>query len=36
MARISRLDHSEVTPEIATLYGKIFAVSDSVPNMFAT
>ena len=34
MARISRLDRSEVTPEIATLYDKIFAVRGNVPNMF--
>src|SRR6476469_9936912 len=34
MSRISRLDRSEVTPEIATLYEKIFAVRGNVPNMF--
>jgi len=34
MSRISRLDRSEVTPEIATLYDKIFAVRGNVPNMF--
>ena len=34
MSRISRLDRNEVTPEIATLYEKIFAVRGNVPNMF--
>src|SRR5580698_5829397 len=34
MSRISRLNHSEVAPEIATLYDKIFAVRGNVPNMF--
>jgi uncharacterized peroxidase-related enzyme len=34
MARISRLDRSQVAPEIATLYDKIFAVRGNVPNMF--
>jgi len=34
MSRISRLDRNEVTPEIATLYDKIFAVRGNVPNMF--
>ena len=34
MSRISRLDRSEVAPEIATLYDKIFAVRGNVPNMF--
>lgn len=34
MSRISRLDRSEVSPETATLYDKIFAVRDNVPNMF--
>jgi uncharacterized peroxidase-related enzyme len=34
MSRISRLDRSEVTPEIAALYDKAFAVRGNVPNMF--
>ncbi len=34
MSRISRLDRSEVTAEIATLYERVFAVRGNVPNMF--
>ena len=34
MSRISRLDRSEVTPDLATLYDKIFAQRGNVPNMF--
>ena len=34
MSRISRLEHSEVTPEIAALYDKVFAQRGNVPNMF--
>jgi uncharacterized peroxidase-related enzyme len=34
MSRISRLDRSEVTSEIALLYDKIFAQRGNVPNMF--
>jgi uncharacterized peroxidase-related enzyme len=34
MSRISRLDRSEVTPELATLYDKAFAQRGNVPNMF--
>ena len=34
MSRISRLDHSEVTPEMASLYDKAFAQRGNVPNMF--
>ena len=34
MSRISRLDRSEVAPEIAALYDKIFAQRGNVPNMF--
>jgi uncharacterized peroxidase-related enzyme len=34
MSRISRLDRSEVTPEIAVLYDKAFAQRGNVPNMF--
>ena len=34
MARISRLDRSQVTPEMAALYDKIFALRGNVPNMF--
>ena len=34
MSRISRLDRSEVTPEMASLYDKVFAQRGNVPNMF--
>ena len=34
MSRISRLDRSEVTPEMVALYDKIFALRGNVPNMF--
>jgi len=34
MSRISRLDRSEVTPEVASLYDKVFAQRGNVPNMF--
>lgn len=34
MSRISRLDRTQVTPEIAARYDKIFAVRGNVPNMF--
>ena len=34
MARISRLDRSEVTPEMAVLYDKAFQQRGNVPNMF--
>jgi uncharacterized peroxidase-related enzyme len=34
MSRISRLDRSEVAPEIAGLYDKVFAQRGNVPNMF--
>lgn len=34
MSRISRLDRSEVTPETAALYDKVFAIRGNVPNMF--
>jgi uncharacterized peroxidase-related enzyme len=34
MSRISRLDRSQVTPEIATLFDNIFALRGNVPNMF--
>jgi len=34
MPRISRMDRSQVTPEIAALFDKIFAVRGNVPNMF--
>ena len=34
MSRISRLDRSEVTPEMASLYDKAFAQRGNVPNMF--
>jgi alkylhydroperoxidase family enzyme len=31
---MSRLDRSEVTPEMAALYDKAFALRGNVPNMF--
>ncbi len=34
MSRISRLDRSAVTPDIAALYDKAFAQRGNVPNMF--
>lgn len=34
MSRISRLDRSEVAPDIAALYDKAFAQRGNVPNMF--
>jgi uncharacterized peroxidase-related enzyme len=34
MARISRLDRSEVSPETGVLYDKAFAQRGNVPNMF--
>ncbi len=34
MSRISRLDRSQVTPDIAALYDKAFAQRGNVPNMF--
>lgn len=34
MSRISRLDRSDVNPELAGLYDKIFAQRGNVPNMF--
>jgi uncharacterized peroxidase-related enzyme len=34
MSRISRLERSEVTPEIAGLFDRIFAQRGNVPNMF--
>ncbi|MGA2653214.1 MAG: carboxymuconolactone decarboxylase family protein [Terracidiphilus sp.] len=34
MSRISRLDRSEVTPDMAALYDKAFAQRGNVPNMF--
>jgi uncharacterized peroxidase-related enzyme len=34
MSRISKLDRTDVAPEIVTLYDKIFAVRGNVPNMF--
>jgi uncharacterized peroxidase-related enzyme len=36
MSRISKLERSEVTPDLATLYDKIFAQRGNVPNMFRT
>ena len=34
MPRISRLDRSEVTPEMAAMFDKAFAQRGNVPNMF--
>ena len=34
MPRISRLDRSEVTPDLAALFDKVFAQRGNVPNMF--
>ena len=34
MSRISRLDRSQVSPEMAALYDKAFAQRGNVPNMF--
>jgi uncharacterized peroxidase-related enzyme len=34
MSRISRLDRSEVTPDLATLFDNVFAQRGNVPNMF--
>jgi uncharacterized peroxidase-related enzyme len=34
MARISRLDRTDVTPEIAARYDKVFSQRGNVPNMF--
>ena len=34
MSRISRLDRSEVTPDLQTLFDKVFAQRGNVPNMF--
>jgi uncharacterized peroxidase-related enzyme len=34
MSRISRLDRDAVTPEMAALYDRIFALRGNVPNMF--
>ena len=34
MARISRLDHNEASPEMAILYNETFAQRANVPNMF--
>ena len=34
MSRISRLDRSEVTPEMAALYDKAFVQRGNVPNMY--
>jgi uncharacterized peroxidase-related enzyme len=36
MSRISKLERSEVTPEMATLYDKIYTQRGNVPNMFRT
>jgi hypothetical protein len=34
MSRISKLDRSEVTPDLASLFDKVFAQRGNVPNMF--
>lgn len=35
-SRVSKLDRSEVSPDMAALYDKIFAQRGNVPNMFRT
>ncbi len=35
-SRVSKLERSQVSPEIASLYDKIFAQRGNVPNMFRT
>jgi len=34
MSRISRLDRTQVTPDLQTLFDKVFAQRGNVPNMF--
>ena len=34
MSRISRLDRSEVSPDLTALFDKVFALRGNVPNMF--
>ena len=34
MSRISRLDRSQVTPDLGSLYDKVYAQRGNVPNMF--
>ena len=34
MSRISRLDRTQVTPDLAALFDKVFALRGNVPNMF--
>lgn len=34
MSRISRLDRSQINPEIGARYDKVFAQRGNVPNMF--
>jgi uncharacterized peroxidase-related enzyme len=36
MSRISKLERSDVTPEMSALYDRIFAQRGNVPNMFRT
>jgi uncharacterized peroxidase-related enzyme len=36
MSRISKVERSAVTPDLATLYDKIYAQRGNVPNMFRT
>jgi uncharacterized peroxidase-related enzyme len=36
MSRISKLERDEITPEMNTLYDKIYAQRGNVPNMFRT
>ncbi len=35
MSRISRLEHSQVTPDIAELYDKVYAQRATFPTCFA-
>lgn len=34
MFRTSRLDRNQVTPDLAMLFGKVFAPGDHVPTLF--
>jgi alkylhydroperoxidase family enzyme len=36
MPRISRLDRTEVTPEVAAIYDHFMKVRGNIPNMFRT
>ena len=36
MSRISRLDGSQVTPEVSAIYDQFMKVRGNIPNMFRT